>query len=168
MHITFVPTKEPFVRNDVTTWHAEHGWCWNVDVDDMFVATLFCTLLCGDGCLVHFDTGKYIRLPGPVILAIMRKAMRMLEQNADVIYATILARNHALIRVAIRLGFVLVPDGGFLRDGKDDVVLLKYYGCPARYIKEEHATMKGADDNGNQSSKSENAGRPGSDADGGK
>ena len=158
MKITFVPTEDPFVRNDVTTWHAQHGWCWNVDVDNMFVATLFCTLLCGDGCLVHFDTGKYIRLPGSVILAIMRKAMRMLEQNADVIYATILARNQALIRVAICLGFRLVPGGGFQRDGKDEVVLLKFYPSLARYIKEEHATMKGAD-NGNQSSKSEHAGR---------
>ena len=135
MKITFVPTKEPFVRNEVTKWHAEHGWCWNVDVDDMFVATLFCTLLCGDGCLVHFLTGRYIQLPGAVVLAIMKKAMRMLEPECDVIYATIARRNAALIRVAVRLGFGLVPDGGFIRDGSEEVALLKYYGRPVGYIK---------------------------------
>ena len=107
MKITFVPTKEPFVRNEVTKWHAEHGWCWNVDVDDMFVATLFCTLLCGDGCLVHFLTGRYIQLPGAVVLAIMKKAMRMLGPECDVIYATIARQNPRWIATWISFSFRL-------------------------------------------------------------
>lgn len=155
MNITFVPSKEPFVRDDVTMWHAQHGWLWNIDVDDMFVGTLFCTLLCGDGCLVHFKSGKYIVLPGVVILAIMRKAMRMLSAECDVIFASIETRNKKLIQTAIRLGFRIVDGGGWLRDG-EEVTLLKYYGRQLCYSKgKDKPTMKGAD-YGNQSCKSEN------------
>ena len=155
MNITFVPSREPFVRDDVTMWHAQHGWLWNIDVDNMFVGTLFCTLLCGDGCLVHFKTGKYITMPGAVVLAIMRKAMRMLSENCDVIFASIETRNRKLIQTAIYLGFVIVENGGWMRDGTD-VTLLKYYGRHLCYSKgKDQPTMKGSD-YGNETSQSEN------------
>ena len=135
MKITFVPTKEPWVINDVTRWHAEHGWVWNVDVDDEFVATVFCTLLCGDGAVIHFYTGKYTRLPGVVVLGIMRKAMRVVSPHCDVLYATIPSNNKKLIQVAIGLGFCLIPDGGFLRNGNEEIELLKYYPRSKCHIK---------------------------------
>ena len=135
MTITFVPTNEPWVRNDVTRWHAEHGWVWNVDVDDEFVATVFCTLLCGDGAVIHFYTGKYTSLPGAVVLGIMRKAIRVIVPNCDVLYATIPTANEKLIRVAVSLGFGLVPDGGFLRDRTESISLLKYYPQSRCHIK---------------------------------
>jgi hypothetical protein len=125
----------PCVWNDVVSWHSRHGWCWEVKVDGVAVAVFYCTLLCGDGCLVHFDKAEYVKLPGAVILGIMRKAMRMIEPECDVIYATIEKQNEKLIHVAIRLGFGLIPNGGFLRDGKTEVVLLKFYPETARYIK---------------------------------
>ena len=145
MNITFVPSREPFVRDDVTMWHAQHGWLWNIDVDDMFIGTLFCTLLCGDGCFVHFKTGKYITLPGAVVLAIMRKAMRMLSTESDVIFASIETRNRKLIQTAIYLGFGIVENGGWQRQALDggsaglrsgtEITLLKYYGRHLCYSK---------------------------------
>lgn len=156
MNITFVPTKEPFVRDDVTMWHVDRGWVWNIDVDNMFVGTLFCTLLCGDGCFVHFLSGKYIVLPGAVILAIMRKAMRILTANCDVIFASIETRNKKLIRTAIYLGFGIVENGGWMRDGVE-ITLLKYYGRPLCYsIDRDQPTAKGADNGSEESRKSEN------------
>ena len=136
MTIRFYPTMHcPSVYNDITLWHCEHGWCWNIEVNERIIATMCGTLLCGDGCIVHFETMDFIKLPGAVILGVMRKAVRMLAPECDMIYATIEARNEKLIRVAVRLGFEIVPDGGFLRDGKTEVVLLKFYTGLARYIK---------------------------------
>lgn len=153
MQITFVPSKEPFVRDDVTLWHAAHGWLWNIDVDNMFVGTLFCTMLCGDGCFIHFLSGKYIVLPGAVILAIMRKAMRILSAECDVIFASIETRNKKLIRVAEFLGFRIIEGGGWLRDGVE-ITLLKYYGRRTCYSKTENPPTKGADNGSQESTKS--------------
>ena len=139
MNIRFIKRNaygnRPCIDNEVIRWHARHGWCWDVQVDGTLVAVFYCTLLCGDGCLVHFDKAKYINVPGAVVLGVLKKAMRMVAPECDVIYATIEKRNAALIRVAVHLGFGIVPDGGFLRDKTEEVVLLKYYGRPAGYIK---------------------------------
>jgi len=155
MNITFVPSKEPFVRDEVTMWHAEHGWLWNIDVDNVFVGTLFCTLLCGDGCFIHFKAGKYMHVPGVIILAIMKKAMRMLSAECDVIFASIETRNQKLIRTAILLGFGTIDGGGWTRDGVP-VTLLKYYGRSLCYSKTETNQQRKELTNGNQSRKSEN------------
>lgn len=134
MRVRFEKVVVPCVVNDVTLWHLEHGFLWDVvEEDGRRIGVFFCTLLCGDGCIVHFDTVPGMVIPWQSTLAAMRKGVRMIAEVGGVIYATIPAENRALIRVAVRLGFGLVCDGGFLRDG-EPVVLLKYFPRRKGYI----------------------------------
>lgn len=128
MKVNFEKVIVPCVVNDVTLWHCEHGWLWDVvDVQSgRHIAVFFCTLLCGDGCIVHFSTAGGVSVPWTLTLSAMRKGIRMIGSYGNVIYATIPAENRGLIRVAIRLGFGLVCDGGFQRDGRR-IELLKYF-----------------------------------------
>lgn len=127
MKINFEKVIVPCVVNDVTLWHAEHGWLWDVveAQSSRHVAVFFCTLLCGDGCIVHFDTVPGMVIPWQSTLAAMRKGVRIVVPLCKVVYATIPADNLPLIRCAVLLGFVLT-DGGFFRDGRK-IELLKYF-----------------------------------------
>lgn len=112
------------IDNDVTRWHVAHGWVWNVvDAGGSPLGVLYATLLCGSGAVLHFDTICVIR-PG-VILAAMRKGVRMVVSSCDVVYATIPAKKHKLISVVERLGFGIIAGGGYESDGAE-IVLLKY------------------------------------------
>ena len=135
--------RPPCVDDGVVQWHVQNGWVWNVygGADLRPVGVFFCTLLCGDGVICHFTPRPEIRIPWHVTLAAFRKGVRMLAPVCDVIYATIPAEKEKLIRVVIRLGFGIVEEGGFLRDGRTPVVLLKYYG---------HGSQSGADTAGGE------------------
>lgn len=132
MMVHFEKTGELCVRNEVTEWHQEHGWIWNVrDDGGRLLGVFYCTLLCGDGCVIHFETLGGV--PRWAFAAAIRKAVRMLEPVCGVIYATIPSRFGKLIAVMRRYGFRVVEGGGFRRDG-DAVELLKYFGDEGRYI----------------------------------
>lgn len=120
--------RPPCVDNGVVWWHVQHGWVWNVMDEHGTLGVFFCTRLCGDGVICHFTPRPEICVPWYLTLAAMRKGVRMLAPVCDVIYATIPAEKEKLIRVAVRLGFGIVEEGGFLRDRRQPVVLLKYYG----------------------------------------
>ena len=133
--VHFMRGMEPCVRNDVVLWHERYGWVWNVywgHHEEMCpweaIGVFYCTRLCGDGVICHFTPRPEIRIPWFLTLAAFRKGVRMIAPVCDVIYATIPAEKEKLIRVAVRLGFLIVAGGDFLRDGKQPVVLLKYYG----------------------------------------
>lgn len=127
MKVNFEKVIIPCVVNDITLWHLEHGFLWDVvEVPSgRRIAVFFCTLLCGDGCIVHFDSVKGVEVSWGAVLAAMRKGIRMVSDCGAVIYATIPAEKSSLIRCACCLGFAIVDAGGFLRDGKE-IVLLKY------------------------------------------
>ena len=134
MKVNFERVIIPCVVNDVISWHHEHGWCWDVvEVSTRrHVAVFFCTLLCGDGCVVHFETVPGIEIPWQTTVAAMKKGMRMVSgSGVHVIYATIPAEKQALIRAAVALGFRLT-NGGFMRND-EPVELLKYFD-PAKAI----------------------------------
>ena len=112
------------IDNDVTRWHLTHGWIWNVIApDNSPLGVFYCTLLCGDGCIIHFDALPHI--PWSVILPAFRKAIRMISPVSDVVYATVPDSRTKLIRILIRLNFAPVSSGGFLRDQTTPVTLLK-------------------------------------------
>ena len=112
------------IDNDVTRWHLAHGWIWNVSSSDNSpLGVFYCTLLCGDGCIIHFDALPHI--PWSVILPAFRKAIRMISPVSDVVYATVPDSRAKLIRILIRLNFTPISSGGFLRDQTTPVTLLK-------------------------------------------
>lgn len=127
--VRFEKTVLPCVMNDVTAWHVAHGWIWDVVevASRRLLGVFFCTLLCGDGCVIHFEPrpGEIIRWP--LTLAAFRKAVRMISPVCDVVYATVPADKIKLIHTLLRLGFVPVENGGFRSDGRE-ILLLKFFG----------------------------------------
>ena len=120
----FARATRLFIDNDITRWHLAHGWIWNVIApDNSPLGVFYCTLLCGDGCIIHFDALPDI--PWHVILPAFRKAIRMISPVSDVVYATVPTSHAKLIRILIRLNFSPVSSGGFLRDQTTPVTLLK-------------------------------------------
>ena len=128
MKVNFEKVIIPCVVNDITLWHLEHGFLWDVvEVPSgRRIAVFFCTLLCGDGLIVHFDSVENIEISPASVFSAMRKGVRMIREYGNVVYATIPAEKSTLIHCACRLGFDVVEAGGFLRDGKE-IVLLKYF-----------------------------------------
>lgn len=126
--VNFEHTFAPAIANDVTAWHVSHGWIWNVIEVRTHrpIGVFYCTFLCGDGCVCHFDT--FGTLSPAVILASFKKGVRMIKEHCPVIYATIPAEKSKLIRCACRLGFKVIPDAGFERDGVE-MTFLKYFGA---------------------------------------
>lgn len=120
----FARATRLFIDNDVTRWHLAHGWIWNVSSSDNSpLGVFYCTLLCGDGCIIHFDALPHI--PWTAILPAFKKAIRMISPVSDVVYATVPDSRAKLIRILIRLNFAPVSSGGFLRDQTTPVTLLK-------------------------------------------
>lgn len=129
IRVRFEKTLIPCVVNDAILWHLKHGWVWDaVEVSSSRrYAVLYCTLLCGDGCIIHFETVPGTPVSYLFLLSGMRRAMRMIAPVCDVIYATIPEEKQKLIRVAERLGF-RKTDAGFMRDGLN-ICMLKYLNC---------------------------------------
>lgn len=127
MKVNFEKCVLPCVINDVTIWHLHHGFIWDVveAPSGRRIAVFFCTLLCGDGCFVHFETVKNLKISWATVFAAMRKGVQMISPYGNVIYATIPEEKKALIRVACKLGFSVVKEGSFDRDG-ENIVLLKF------------------------------------------
>lgn len=127
MVVFFEKTVSPCVDNEVTRWHTEHGWVWNVyDVrNGVFAGVFFASLLCGDGCVCHFIRKKSVPVSPSLILAAFKKGMRIISPVCDVIYATVPERKEKLIQVLIKLGFGLTGSV-FYRNG-DKIILLQYF-----------------------------------------
>ena len=120
----FARATRLFIDTDVTRWHLAHGWIWNVSSSDNSpLGVFYCTLLCGDGCIIHFDALPHI--PWTVIRPAFKKAIHMISPVSDVVYATVPDSNAKLIRILSRLNFAPVSSGGFLRDQTTPVTLLK-------------------------------------------
>lgn len=130
MKVFFEATAVPCVDSPEIRWHVDHGWVWDViEIETRRrIGVFFCTLLCGDGCIVHFSSVPGEKIPWPVTLAAFRKGMKMVANTGmGVIYATIPAEKRKLVGAAILLGFG-ITDGGFVRKGTGEIVLLKYFG----------------------------------------
>lgn len=117
----------PCVQSDVVKWHNEHGWCWNVveAEGNRAIGVFYCTLLYSDGCIIHCDTVPGLAISPATVLFAMRKCLAKVAGICQVVYATVPASNHKLIRCLIKLGFGLT-DGGYQYDG-NEIVLLKYF-----------------------------------------
>lgn len=128
MHINFEKRMFPCIINDVTMWHLSHGFIWDVVEAEggRRIGVFYCTLMCGDGLMLHFEAVEGEKIGWTSLYAAMRKGFRMVRDYGNVCYATIPEENEALIRVAERLGLRVVPDGGYWRDGKK-ILLLKYF-----------------------------------------
>ena len=135
MMVYFEKVVLPCIVDDVIAWHVSHGWVWDVvEVKSgRRVGVFFCTLLCGDGVIVHFSTVPGIEIPWQTTLAAMRKGVKMVSPVVNVVFATIPADNLPLIRCACRLGF-RISCGSFFRDGSKSR-LLQYFPPVKNYIK---------------------------------
>lgn len=147
MMVYFEKVVLPCIVDDVIAWHVSHGWVWDVvEVKSgRRVGVFFCTLLCGDGVIVHFSTVPGIKVPWQITLAAMRKGVKMVAPVVNVVFATIPADNLPLLRCAFRLGF-RISCGSFDRDGAK-IRLLQYFPPLKNYIKaktsvEETKTLK--------------------------
>lgn len=127
MKTNFVKTLTPCVVNEVTCWHLAHGFLWDVvEVSTgRKLGVFYVTLLCGDGCIIHFYALPGIDITPATTLYTFRKAINMTARYGNVLYATVPEDHIKLLRVLCRLGFAPVPQGGFVRDGVQ-IVLLKY------------------------------------------
>ena len=135
MMVYFEKVVLPCIVDDVIAWHVSHGWVWDVvEVKSgRRVGVFFCTLLCGDGVIVHFSTVPGIEIPWQTTLAAMRKGVKMVSPVVNVVFATIPADNLPLLRCACRLGF-RISCGSFDRDGAK-IRLLQYFPPVKNYIK---------------------------------
>lgn len=138
MKVNFEKVVIPCVVNDITLWHLKHGFLWDVveAPTDRRLGVFFCTLLCGDGCVIHFNSVPGEDISAATTLYAFRKAIRMMKEYGNVMYATIPAEKRTLVRIICALGFFPVKDGGFLREGRE-IVLLKYLPVKKEYIKEQ-------------------------------
>ncbi len=117
-------------RNPVMEWHVAHGWAYHVWQYDAagrgrIIGGFYVTLLCGDGGVLHFDCYDRETAACPaVLLAAMRKGLRIVEPHLSLMMATIPAELPGLIAVVCRMGFR--ETGDFDRDGRK-IRLLKYF-----------------------------------------
>lgn len=127
MKVNFDKTTTPCVIDDVILWHLGHGFVWDVvEVPTgRRLAVFFCTLLCGDGAIIHFTMAPGMQVTGSTILYSIRKAVRMMKEYG-VVYATVPEKKRGLINVLKRIGFVVSANAGYLRDG-EKICLLKYF-----------------------------------------
>ena len=128
MRVFFEVTKNPQLESPEILWHVKHGWVWNVwEVETRkCVAVFFATLLCGDGCILHFSTFPDEKIRWQTVLAGMRKGLKLVLPHCSVVFATVPASRKKLLRVEQRLGFFIVPQGGFTREDGEEILLLKY------------------------------------------
>lgn len=128
MKVFFVEPTVPCVDTEVTRWHMQHGWLWDVvTASGEHLGVIFCTLLCGDGAIVHFTPLPGADIPPTAMLGALRKMIRMIPPVCPILLATVPDDDgHAhLIRVLIRLGFART-NADFARTDGQDVAVLKY------------------------------------------
>lgn len=124
MKVFFEKTILPCVADEIITWHIAHGWVWNVSADGVYYGVIFCTLLCGDGVIIHFTPKPGVTIPFSVSLAAFKKVVKI-TTPLGVVFATIPRSKSKLIQILKRLGFSETT-GGFIREGEGEVALLKY------------------------------------------
>ena len=132
--VNFVGTRATCVVTPAIRWHIDHGWVWDVveTRTGRMVGVFYCTILGGDGCVVHFESSGNV--PWPVTFSAFKKGMQMVSPHNNVVLATIPASKGKLIDAAILLGFGII-DAGYERPGEGKIVLLKYFGRRLKYIK---------------------------------
>ncbi len=127
MRVRFEKCCLPCVSNEAVLWHLDHGWVWDA-IDrrsgERF-GVLYCTLLCGDGAIAHFDIAPGCRPSPALFLTGMRHGLEMISPVCGVLFATVPAKRARFVRILIRLGFG-ITDAGFRRDG-EEILMLKYF-----------------------------------------
>lgn len=128
MKVNFVKTLIPCVLNEITLWHLQHGLIWDVveAPSGRYLGVFFATLLCGDGCIIHFFSLPDVVISPPTTLYAFRKAIQIMSTYGNVIYATVPEEKTKLVKVLRLLGFGIVADGNFSRSGQN-ILLLKYF-----------------------------------------
>lgn len=96
--------RKSCVKNAVIKWHIKHGWVYNIwsNIDERYLGVFYCTLLAGDGVVLHFDTCVDDMAIGDT-LAALKKGVEMMKQH-NIVLATI-PTELKVCRIAKRLGF---------------------------------------------------------------
>lgn len=131
--VRFQHSVLPCIDTPVTRWHVAHGFVWDVlDVrSGEYLGVFYATLLCFDASVIHFDTLGNVS-PAQ-LLSGFRKGISMILTYSPVVYATVSPDKKSLVKLLSRVGFRVVPDGGYQIDGFQNL-LLKYFGTQKGYI----------------------------------
>lgn len=107
------------VKNEVVKWHTQHGWVYNVwsNVDERYLGVYYCTLLCGDGVVLHFESCVDDIAVGDILAAFKKGIQMMSKQN--IVLATI-PKDLKLCRIAKRLRFKEIAN--YYRNDKEIVL----------------------------------------------
>lgn len=125
MNVDFVKTTVPCLCDKVICWHAAHGWIWNVLIDGVPAGVFYCTLLCGDGVVVHFSTLPGRAIPAQAIRKAFEKGIRI-TAPLGAVFATIPAEKKSLIKLVKHMGF-RETNGNFSRPDDGKILLLQYF-----------------------------------------
>lgn len=125
--IYFKHTFSPCVDNEITRWHLAHGWLWDVYDRklEQNIGVFFVTLMCGDGCIVHFDRVEHVDVEAAALLCAFRRGVELVAPHFNVVFATIPSEKQKLIRCACRLGFSVCHGAEYWRF-EQEITLLKY------------------------------------------
>lgn len=113
---------EPCVKNKCIFWHCKHGWVYNVwsNVDNRYLGVFYCTLLGGDGVVLHFENAVEDIAVGDILCA-FKKGVKMMSR-LNLVLATIPAEKK-LNRIVKKLGFTEIAQ--YKRD-RQIIILYKF------------------------------------------
>lgn len=116
-------------QSEVGDWHVKHGWAYNVhecgNHKSRRVGMFYVTHLAGLGGIVHFDSLVDDISPSSILVG-FRKGIYMVKPMLGTIFATIPKKKEKLIKVVLRLGFVVVPLVQPIVNDGDEYCLLQY------------------------------------------
>ena len=112
----------PCVKTKAIFWHCKHGWVYNVwsNVDQRYLGVFYCTLLGGDGVILHFENAVDDIAVGDILCA-FKKGVAMMSRF-NLVLATVPAEKK-LNRIVKKLGFSEIAQ--YQRD-KKTIILYKF------------------------------------------
>jgi hypothetical protein len=97
--------KKACIKNEIIKWHIKHGWVYNVwsNVDEKYIGIFYCTLLAGDGVVLHFLSCERVLIHPVDIYSAFKQGIELMKSQ-NIVLATI-PKKLKLCRIAKRLGF---------------------------------------------------------------
>ena len=109
--------KKACIKNSIIEWHFQHGWVYNVwsNVDEKYLGVFFCTLLAGDGVVLHFSSCDGVNIHPVDTYSAFKQGVELMKSQ-NIVLATI-PKNLKLCKVAKRLGFEVIAE--YNRSGEE-------------------------------------------------